>query len=110
MIIKKVFAQISNPVGPEITGEPEQVFGNLISGILGVLLVIAGLLGFFYLLLGGIQWITSGGDKAGVEGARQKIIQAIIGLVIVFSTWAVMKLVFDFLGINFPYFSLPTLG
>ena len=108
-MIKKVFAQINNPVVPGLTGEPEPIIGKLISGILGFLLTLAGILSFLYLLLGGIQWITSSGDKAGVDAARQKILHAIIGLVIAFSTWAVMKLIFSFLGIDFPNFKLPSL-
>lgn len=101
---------IINPVIPGFRGkEPALMVGNFISGILGFLLVLAGLLSFFFLLTGGIQWITSGGDKAGVEAARQRILNALIGLIIVFSTWAIMRLIFAFLGIEFPTFKLPTL-
>ena len=39
--------------------------GQLISALVGTLLIISALLAFFFLILGGIQWITSGGDKAG---------------------------------------------
>lgn len=74
--------------------------GRLISSAIQLILIAAGLIGFLYLLLGGIQWITSGGDKAGVDAARQKIIQAIIGLVIVFATWALIGLLEKFLGIT----------
>lgn len=74
--------------------------GLLISSVIGTLLVVAALLAFFYLILGGIQWITSGGDKTGMEAARNKITHAIVGLVIVGSAWAVMILVQNFLGIG----------
>ena len=74
--------------------------GKLISSLVGVLLIISALLAFFYLILGGIQWITSGGDKAGMEAARNKITHAIVGLVIVGAAWAIMILVQNFLGIT----------
>src|SRR3989344_8340917 len=74
--------------------------GELISAATGALLIIAALLAFFYLILGGIQWITSGGDKAGMEAARNKITHAIVGLVIVGAAWAIMILVQNFLGIT----------
>ena len=45
--------------------------------------IAAALAAFFYLILGGFQWITSGGDKAGTEAAREKITAAFIGLAIV---------------------------
>lgn len=74
--------------------------GQLISALVGTLLIIAALLAFFYLILGGIQWITSGGDKAGMEAARNKITHAIVGLIIVGAAWAVMLLVQNFLGVT----------
>jgi hypothetical protein len=64
---------------------------------------------FFFLILGGIQWITSGGDKAGMEAARNKIKHAIVGLIIVGAAWAIMILVQNFLGVTIigSSFSLP---
>ena len=85
-------------------GQPANVritdLGQLVGAVVGTMLVIAALLAFIYLLLGGIQWITSGGDKAGMEGARNKITHAIVGLVIVGAAWAIMVLVQSFLGFN----------
>lgn len=74
--------------------------GQLISAAVGSLLIIAALLAFIFLILGGIQWITSGGDKSGMEAARNKITHAIVGLIIVGAAWAIMILVQNFLGIS----------
>lgn len=84
--------------------------GSLITALVGTLIIIAALLAFFYLILGGIQWITSGGDKSGMEAARNKITHAIVGLIIVAAAWAVMILVQQFLGINVigKQFTLPS--
>lgn len=73
--------------------------GTLVSALIGAILFIAALAAFMYLLLGGFQWITSGGDKAGVEAAQKRIQAAIIGLIIVFASWALMKIIGQFLGI-----------
>lgn len=86
---------IPQPTGFRITN-----IGRVISSAVSFILVIAGLLAFVYLILGGIQWITSGGDKAGLEGARNKIIHAIVGLIVVFSAWAITILLQNFLGIT----------
>ncbi len=96
----KVFA-----ADPQITiGQPTNMkindIGQLISALVGTLLIIAALLAFFFLILGGIQWITSGGDKAGMEAARNKITHAIVGLIIVGAAWAVMLLIQNFLGVT----------
>jgi hypothetical protein len=74
--------------------------GQLITAAVGMMMIIAALLAFFYLILGGIQWITSGGDKAGMEAARNKITHAIVGLIIVGAAWAIMTLVQNFLGVQ----------
>lgn len=99
MLVEKVFAQASLNIG-----QPSNIkignLGTLISALVGTLLIISALLAFFYLILGGIQWITSGGDKAGMEAARNKITHAIVGLVIVGAAWAIMILVQNFLGIT----------
>jgi hypothetical protein len=66
-----------------------------------VLLFIIGAIGFFFMLvLGGVQWITSGGDKARVEDARRKVTSALIGLFLLFIVYAIVKLINILFGIN----------
>lgn len=97
----KVFAQqtelpkfnIGKPTNVAITD-----FGKLVQALVGTLLIVAALLAFIYLIIGGISWITSGGDKANMETARNKITQAIVGLIIVGAAWAIMLLIQNFLG------------
>ena len=60
--------------------------------------MISALLVFSQLIWGGLEWITSGGDKGKVEGARNKITAAVIGLIIVASSFAILQLVLNFLG------------
>lgn len=74
--------------------------GSLISAVVSLMLIVSALLAFFYLILGGIQWITSGGEKSAMEAARNKITHAIVGLIIVGAAWAIMTLVQNFLGVT----------
>lgn len=83
-------------------------FGKLIGGIVGIMLVVATLFAFFYLIWGGIQWITSGGDKAGVESAQHRIQAALLGLLIVFAVWALFTVVGRFLGIDVFNLTIPS--
>lgn len=82
--------------------------GGLISGAITLLLGIAGLIFFFMLIIGGLKWILSGGDKAQTESARSQITAALIGLVIVFSAWAIASLLNSLFGINIFNFTLPS--
>ena len=63
-------------------------------------MVIAAVLVFFYLIWGGIEWITSGGDKGKTESARNKITSAVIGLIVIASSYAVLTLALNFLGFS----------
>lgn len=95
-------AQISNPAIENLTGgsDPAAVLGKLISGIVGLLLIGATLWAFAQLLIGGINWISSSGDKGRLETAQQKILQALVGLFIVFAAWAIFILILNFLGLS----------
>jgi hypothetical protein len=75
-------------------------FGDMISNILNIVLTIGVIAVLLYLIMGGIEWITSGGDKGKTESARNKITAAVIGLVILISAWAIMLFVQQLLGIK----------
>ncbi len=74
--------------------------GKLISALLNLVMVIAAILVFLYLIWGGIEWITSGGDKSKTEGARNKITAAVIGLIVLAASYAVLQLALNFLGFS----------
>lgn len=73
---------------------------NLISSLIKLLLIVAAVVFFFMLVIGGIKWILSGGDKAKTEEARNQITAALVGLVIVFSAWAIAQLITALFGIS----------
>ena len=53
------------------------------------------------LISGGIQWTTSGGDKVANADARRRVTNALIGIFILFSLYAVLNLVGCFFNIDF---------
>ncbi len=73
---------------------------KLIVSAVNVLFVLAVVFFFFMLVLGGIRWIISGGDKAATEGAKSQITAAIVGLVIVLSSYAIVNLLGTFFGVD----------
>lgn len=101
-------AALYNPVLPSILGGSgatgteggATAIGLLLGNVVGLVLILAACLAFAFLLTGGVQWITSGGDKAALESARNKITHAIIGLIIVAAAYAVFSLVGQFLGLT----------
>lgn len=74
--------------------------GNPISKLINLVFVVAVLIALAFLIFGGIKWILSGGDKAGVEGARNTIVAALVGLVIVFLSYFLLRLILSIFGIT----------
>lgn len=83
--------------------------GQIVGAVVTFLLVIAVLIALFFLILGGIRWITSGGDKGKVESARNTIIAAIIGLVIAFLAFFILSVALQFFGLSLQNLQLPTI-
>lgn len=81
---------------------------QIVSTLIKLTLVIAAVVFFFILVIGGIQWIASGGDKAQTEGARNRITAALVGLVIVFAAWAIIALINTFFHIDIFSLTLPS--
>lgn len=98
------FAQDTIKISPQQGSQFSQLTGislpNIITFLITASLIVAAVVFFFMLVWGGIEWITSGGDKAGNENARKKITNALVGLAIVFSAWAIVTLIKVVFGID----------
>ncbi len=81
--------------------------GEFVGAVLSLIFLVAGIAVFAYLVLGGIQWITSGGDKGKTQEARDRITAALVGLAIIAVAWALTILAQTFFGINITSISLP---
>jgi len=75
-------------------------FAALIDMILTAAMLFGALATLFHLILGGIYWITSGGDKDKIKKARDRMINAVVGLIILSAAYAIFTLVIGFLGID----------
>lgn len=64
---------------------------------------------FFMFIIGAIKWISSGGDKGKLEEAKTTITNALIGLVVLFSVFIILKLIGVFFDVNLLNLTLPTL-
>lgn len=99
---------ITNPIlGPRLQGflgrfgdSPAAFFQLFLPNLLALGLIIGVLIFFFVLIIGAIAWISSGGDKNALEEAKHKITNALIGIIILFSLFAVLKVIENFFGIS----------
>ena len=88
--------------------------GNFISSVIGVMTIVAILWFVFIFITGAIGYMTAGGDKGAIEAARKKILNGLVGLVIVIIAIFVLRLVGYLLGIpnilNIPFLFSEILG
>lgn len=112
-LLSTVLAQTEVKVTPNtgVTGGVLETvtIGNIVSWLVNIVLVIAGLIFFLMLIVGGLRWILSGGDKANTEAARNQITAALVGLIIVFSAWAIALLLKEVFGIDILNFTIPSI-
>lgn len=93
MITNPVLGNLGKQTGPEF-------FGNAIPAAVGLAFVIGTLIFFAMLIMGAISWISSGGDKQKLESARGRISSALVGIIILFASYAIIRLIENFFGIH----------
>jgi len=75
-------------------------FGNWLGNIFGIIMVIALLILLGMLVIGAMGWLTSGGDSSKLENARNRMVHAVIGILILASVLAIFMFVQYLLGID----------
>lgn len=90
--------------------KPTQGFatlGNAISNILTLAFAVAVLLVLVMLILGAYEWMVSGGDKEAVGKARNRIINALIGLAVLALAYALVNVFGQFVGLDLRNIQIP---
>ncbi|MFA6042907.1 MAG: hypothetical protein WCV85_04810 [Patescibacteria group bacterium] len=67
----------------------KQTVLNIITFVLGLL----GLIAVIMILYGGFIWLTAGGNEDKVSSAKRIISSAIVGLVVILISWAIVNFV-----------------
>ncbi|MDP3993794.1 MAG: hypothetical protein Q8P75_02320 [bacterium] len=100
-------AQIVNPRCTVVGGIPIPsafcggIFGparqrtatDFIVEVINIALFVVGLLAVVFLIIGGFRYITAAGNEEQVEGAKQTIFHAIIGLIIVILSFVIVRVI-----------------
>lgn len=64
-------------------GEASTGVSNLIKQVINIISVVVGVVAVIMIIIGGLRYITSGGDSSSVSNAKNTILYAIVGLVVV---------------------------
>lgn len=112
-IIPSASAQINCPDGTKPQGSlclPENAptkgiagssdFVSLANNIIKILLYVCGMIAVVFLIIGGYQYLTSGGNEEAAEKGRKTLLNAIIGIVIIIMAFAIVSVVTNTLSIE----------
>jgi TRAP-type C4-dicarboxylate transport system permease small subunit len=75
-------------------GEPQSI-PEIVGGLIGVFLSLLGVIFLILILYGGYIWMTSAGNETKVLQAKKIISNAIVGIIIIMSAYAITSFVFQ---------------
>lgn len=74
-------------------GDPAERVNAIISQVINIFSIIVGVVSVIMIIIGGLKYITSGGDSGNVTGAKNTILYAVVGLVIVALAQVIVRFV-----------------
>jgi len=102
-MINKVYANeiINNALGGTISKKSAgEGLAFYIAQLWQTVVVVGGLAFLIYLMWGGLQWVTAGGDKTKLDEAQHKIYNSMVGLGILVGSYAFVRFVGGIANIN----------
>ena len=70
-----------------------------VNGVIGtainILSAVVGVVGVIMIIIGGMKYVTSGGDASSISSAKQTIIYAIVGLAIAAGAQVIVRFVLN---------------
>jgi len=85
--------ELCNPIS---VGSPQKLIGKIIVAVLG----IVGSLALLMFIYGGFTWMTAAGNQESITKGKNILVWATIGLIIIFSSYAIVRFVFEGVGAN----------
>ena len=66
---------------------------TIIADVINIALGFLGIIAVIIILFAGFKWMTAAGNEEQVSSAKKMIVQAVIGLAIIFLAWAIANFV-----------------
>ncbi len=70
---------------------------QIISAVINVVLSFVGAIFIVLIIMSGIRWMTSSGNADQIKKAKETIVNSVIGLLIIFASYAIVYYVLKFL-------------
>lgn len=96
------YAIIRNPVIGDLGfGNPGTALARILANLWKAAVIAGGIAFIFYFLLGAFRWMTAESDKTKFESGREKITNALVGLLLLTASVAIIDLLGRLLDIQF---------
>jgi hypothetical protein len=86
-------SQLVNPIGET---SPQKLIGKVIQAALG----IVGSIALAMFIYGGFVWMMAAGNSEAVTKGKNILIWATLGLIVIFTSYALVQFVFKGLGVE----------
>jgi hypothetical protein len=90
---KPEIVSLENPLGIATGGFDPTDPASLLAKITRSLILYVGAIAFLFFVLGGFYWIFSGGNEERVKKGKEIMTWTIVGVVIVFTSYAILRFV-----------------
>ncbi len=71
----------------------DQALNQLIAWFYYFVVATSGLFAFFGLVMGGFRWLSSAGNPSGIAEAKDQIVAAILGLVLILASYVLLQII-----------------
>ena len=96
-LLAQDFEGIQNDAGITVPGSPSVAIAKTLPYVFG----IAGIILLLNIISSGIKMMTSQGDPKALQTAQAKLSTSAIGILILFTSFWIVKLIMQFFGISF---------
>lgn len=83
------------------TGGIDLISGTIVPNLINIFLFAVFVSSLVVLIVGGIMWVTSRGDKEGMAKAKGTVTYAIVGLVLGLGSFLILNVIGSLFGFNF---------
>jgi len=80
-----------------------QSLSDLIVRVVNILLTFGGVIAVVFVIIGGYQYLVSGGNEETAEKGKKTLINAIIGIVVIVLAYAIINVIVNLVGSNSGY-------
>jgi hypothetical protein len=98
----QIFPELVKPDQPNPLSDLEKIFANIINALIPT----AGIVLFVMLVIGGLIYLSSGGDPESAQKAKSTITYAIIGIALLVLAWFALLFIETFTGVTVTKFRI----